>query len=82
MARRTWKKGNLLLSFGNPCITPFEEEKELYDMKDVCYFYYDLTILHGKKELLSFSTHDFPKVHMLPFYLDEIMNFDMKKPMF
>lgn len=81
MSRRTWKKGNLYISFGNPSITPFYDddvqEKMVKDMSDVMYFYYDISILQDTKTLLSAEAYDFPKVQNLPRYIDHIMNFDM-----
>lgn len=81
MSRRTWNKGNLYISFGRPSITPFydgDNERKLKDMNDVMYFYYDIDILQDKKVLFKTSAYDFPKVLDLPFYIDEIMNFNME----
>lgn len=78
MSRRTWKKGNLYISFGRPSITPFNENKPVISQSDVMYFYYDIDILSGSKTMFKADTSDFPKVQNLPFYIDEIVNFDMK----
>ncbi|MGO1136476.1 hypothetical protein ACTOS9_13010 [Bacillus subtilis] len=80
MTRRTWRKGDLLISYGNPIITTFgADDEKIESMRDVIYFYYDITILHGKKTIFSASTHDFPKVPSLPAFLEHILTFDMTK---
>lgn len=79
ISRRTWRKENLRISYSNPIITPYNENDDVSSMKDVMYFYYNMTILHGKKTWFEFSTHDFPKVQELPFYIDEITSFNMDK---
>lgn len=80
MTRRTWRKGDLLISYGSPVITTFGDEEEMIEsMRDVIYFYYDITILHGKKTIFSACTHDFPKVQNLPAIIDHILTIDMTK---
>ncbi|WCK56966.1 hypothetical protein PP175_27635 (plasmid) [Aneurinibacillus sp. Ricciae_BoGa-3] len=83
MSRKTWKKGNLYISYGNPSITPFygehDEERKVNTMKDVMYFYYDITILQNTKTLFSARAWDFPKVQQLPDYIDHLIHFDMQK---
>lgn len=79
MSRRTWKKGNLYVSFGRPAITAFHDGTEVSSMSDVMYFYYDITILQENKVMMEMHTHDFPKVQNLPIYIDEIMNFNMEQ---
>lgn len=79
MARRTWKKGNLYISYGRPSIQAHHDTVPVGSMKDVMYFYYDLSIMQGNKPLLEMSTYDFPKVQNLHLYIDEIMNMDMEK---
>lgn len=76
ISRRTWKKDNLYITYGNPCITPHRENL-VESMEDVMYFYYNIKILDGKKTLFNASTHDFPKVQNLPIYIDYIL--DMKE---
>lgn len=77
MSRRTWKKGNLYVSFGCPVITAFREGVEVSSMSDVMYFYYDIAILQENKVMMKMSAYDFPKVQNLHLYIDEIMNFNM-----
>ncbi|ARV43482.1 hypothetical protein BCV50_00030 [Bacillus subtilis] len=80
MTRRTWRKGDLLISYGSPVITTFgDDDEKIESMRDVIYFYYDITILHGKKTIFSASTHDFPKVQNLPAIIDHILTFDRAK---
>lgn len=81
MSRKTWRKGNLSITFGRPSITSHGDDdfKKVETMKDVMYFYYDVAILHGKKIMLEYDAYDFPKVQNLHLYIDEIMNFDMEK---
>lgn len=73
MSRRSWKKDSLYITYGSPSITPFREV-ELSSMKDVMYFYYDISILDGKKTIFESSTYEFPKVQNLPAYIDYILN--------
>lgn len=79
MSRRTWNKGNLYISFGQPSITPFQDEKPISDITKAMYFYYDVTILQDTKTLLSMRAYDFPKVQELPSYIQHMMDFDMEK---
>lgn len=79
MSRRTWKKGNLYISFGSPSITAYHDGQVIKDMSNVMYFYYDIHILQEKKTMFHQQAYDFPKVQNLHLYIDEIMNFDMSK---
>lgn len=73
MSRRSWRKKDLYITYGNPSITPFTEV-EISSMKDVMYFYYDVSILDGKKTIFETSVYEFPKVQNLPAYIDYILN--------
>lgn len=79
MSRRTWKKGNLYISFGQPSITAFPDDKTIQNMEQVMYFYYDIHIMQDTKTLFHQSAYDFPKVQNLHLYIDEITNYDMSK---
>jgi len=79
MSRRTWKKGNLFISFGHPAITAFNDGLPIKDMDGVMYFYYDIHIIQDTKTLFHQSAYDFPKVQNLHLYIDDIIHFDMSK---
>lgn len=77
MSRRTWKREYLSITFGKPSIQSFRE-KIISSMKEVMYFYYDIDILDGKKQIFHAETYDFPKVQNLPQYIDYICNIEEK----
>lgn len=79
MARRTWKKNEVLVSFSNPSITPHHEEEHLTKYEQVMYFYYQIDILFGKKTVFTADAYDCPKVQYLPGVIDELVNYDMEK---
>lgn len=76
-----WKKENVSITFNNGTITPFNDST-LVDKKDIMYFYYNIKIqqnVDNKINTLLFSTYDYPKVVYLNEFIDNIINFDMKK---
>jgi hypothetical protein len=75
MSRRTWKKDGLYITYGNPSIQPFREDL-LSSMKGAMYFYYDIDIFDGKKQIFHAEAFDFPKVQNLPNYIDHIVNME------
>ena len=73
MSRRTWTKGDLHITYGNPTIQTFRE-KIIKDMDEAMYFYYDIDILDDTKILFHADAYDFPKVQNLPNYIDYLVN--------
>lgn len=76
--RKTWRKGNLRISYSNPTITPFNKEN-VADMDDAMYFYYHVHVFHHKTIVFSFDAYDFPKVQDLPACIEYLMTYDMNK---
>jgi len=77
--RRTWTKGNFHLSYSQPQLTSFRDDEEILSVDDILYFYYDVHLISGTKTRLKMSSYDYPKVHLLPKEIDDILSFDMKK---
>lgn len=77
MSRRTWKRESLRITYGNPSIQAFRENI-ISSMKGVMYFYYDIDIFDGKKQIFHAEAYDFPKVQNLPNYIDHIVNIEEK----
>lgn len=83
MTRRTWRKGDLRITYSNPMITSFAEiegeDRPVETMDNVLYFYYDIAILNKGKTIFESRTHDFPKVQDLPYVIDHLLHADMTK---
>lgn len=77
--RRTWKKGKLHLSYSEPRLTSFRDDEEILSVDDILYFYYEVHVVSGNKTCLKMRAYDYPKVHLLPKEIDDILNFDMQK---
>lgn len=83
MTRRTWRKGDLRITYSDPMITSFAEiegeDRPVESMDNVLYFYYDIKILNKGKTIFETRTHDFPKVQDLPYVIDHLLHADMTK---
>lgn len=53
----------------------FDEAEPAKSIKDVLYFYYDLTIKVGRRKL-ELSAYDFPKVHYLKEFIEDMILHD------
>lgn len=78
MVSSDWKKGNLTIRYENPVLIPFDDEN-INDINDAMYFYYDVKILSGEKEIKNINCRDFSKVDELVYCIDEIMGLDISK---
>lgn len=67
---------NLIITYFNPSITAFDDNKELKSQKDIMYFYYNIEIYYKNKLLLEAYTHDFPKVQNLHSVIDYLLSED------
>jgi hypothetical protein len=76
--RFIWKIGGASIEFSNGSMQYFNEYLPAKDYKDVCYFYYDLTIKMDKRSQ-TFRTHDFPKVQYLKDYCEHIIKHNTKE---
>lgn len=80
MMEKTWKKGNLSITYSNPQITFLENviKDEEVTMDDVFYFYYNVTVKNKEKVLFKTFVGTAPLVHQLIDEIDKLMSKDMK----
>ena len=82
MSRKTFVKDEVKISYGNGRITSFSNdgnEIAIKNMSEAMYFYYDIIVLFGNKEVFRADAYDFPKVQDLHLDIDYMIDFDMNK---
>ena len=50
--RRTFIKGDLVITYSNPSLQPFREDKLVNKENGIMYFYYDIDVLYKAKYFL------------------------------